>query len=162
MDKGILEMSIPKEDILDHLLDGRLSFLYYRIHKTYNSKRKGPTYISPSALKYSPKDKKMSTNWNKYCKDVQEARRLGATKPPEEYGLISLIVRDIRNNPELDKLEIDHDPKYDNPAHTNISGLTEYEDISEDAFQEVQIILSRMANWEISFENIIVSSSKKT
>ncbi len=93
----------------------------------------------------------MSTNWNKYCKDIQEARSLGALQPPENYGLLSLGVRDIRINPNLDKLSIEHEPLIDNPAHSNIIGLPKYEEISEDAYQEVQVILSRMAKWEIPF-----------
>ena len=145
-------MSIPKEPILDYLTGGKPSLLYYRIHKNYKSRKKPPNYKSPSAFKYSPLDKKMSTNWNKYCKDLQEAISLGAPQPPENYGLESFVVRDIRINPDLEKLSIEHEPLIDNPAHSNIIGLPKYEEVSEDAYQEVQIILSRMANWEIPFE----------
>jgi hypothetical protein len=145
-------MIIPKEPILDILPSGKSSLLYYRIHKNYKSKREPPDYKSPSAFKYSPLDKKMSTNWNKYCKNIQEAISLGAPQSSENYGLVSLLVRDIRINPDLDKLSIKHEPLIDNPAHSNIIGLPKYEEISEDAYQEVQILLSRMAKWEILFE----------
>ena len=145
-------MIIPKEPILDVLPSGNPSLLYYRIHKNYKSKRKPPDYKSPSAFKYSQLDKKMSTNWNKHCKNLREARSLGAKQSPENYGLVSLVVKDIRINPDLDKLSTEHKPLIDNPAHSNIIGLPKYEEISEDAYQEVQLILSRMAKWEILFE----------
>ncbi len=138
-------MIIPKEPILDFLPSGKLSLLFYRIHKNYKSKKKPPDYKTPSAFKYSPVDEKMSTNWNKHCKNMQEARNLGAFQSPENYGLVSLVVRDIRINPDLDKISIEHEPLIDNPAHSNIIGLPSYEAISEDAYQEVQILLSRMA-----------------
>ena len=145
-------MRISKEPILDFLPNGNSSLLYYRIHENYGSKRKPPNYKSPSAFKYSQADGKMSTNWNKYCRNLQEARSLGASQPPENYGLVSFIVRDIRVNPELDKLGIEHDPLINNPAHSNIIGLPKYEELSQDAYLEVQIILSRIAQWEIPFE----------
>jgi len=145
-------MSISIEYIPNFLQDGTPSLLYYRIHKNYKSKRKPPDYISPSAIKYSPLDKKMSTNWNKYCNNLQEARRLGAPQPPENYGLLSFIVRDIRLNSDLDKLKIEHEPLTDNFAHTNIDGMQRYEEISEDEYLQVQILLSRMAKWEINFD----------
>jgi len=144
-------MSIPKEQILDFLPSGSPSLLYYRIHKNYRGKH-SPDYKSPSAFKYSPDDKKMSTNWNKHCNNLQEARSLGAPQPPENYGLVSLLVRNIRINPDFDKLSIEHKPLIENPAHSNIIGLFKYEEISEDAYQEVQVLLSRMAKWEIPFE----------
>lgn len=145
-------MSIPKEPILDFLPSGKFSLLYYRIHKHYESKRKPPDYKSPSAFKYSPNDEKMSTNWSKHCRDLKHARSLGAPQSPENYGLVSFVVRDIRINPDLDKLSIEHEPLINNPSHSNIIGLPKYEEISEDAYQEVQILLSRIAKWEITFD----------
>lgn len=135
------------EEILDILPDGNLSLLFYRIFDNF-MKEYNPEYISPSAFKYSKKDGKMSTNWNKYS-DANQTR-LGGEQPPERYGIISLIVKEIRLNTELSKLKIEHRPKVGNRAHTDISGLPEYEAISKDDYRHVQLLLSRLAEWEIN------------
>jgi len=145
-------MTIPREPIHNFLPSDKYSLLYYRIHKNYKSKKKPPDYKSPSAFKYSPIDEKMSTNWNKYCRNQQEARSLGAPQAPENYGLVSFVVRDIRIDPDLDKLSIEHEPLINNPAHSAVIGLPKYEEMSNDAYQEVQVLLSRLAKWEITFD----------
>lgn len=137
------------EQILDYFSEHNPSFLYYRIHKTYHSKRRPLYYKSPSAFKYSPEDGKMSTNWSKYS--TPSLTREGTSHPPEDYGVVSFIVYQIRMEKELDKLRFEHDPKPENQAHTNINGLQKYENISVEDYRQVQVILARMAKWEITF-----------
>jgi len=135
------------EEILDILPDGNLSLLFYRIFDSF-MKEHSPEYISPSAFKYSKEDGKMSTNWNKYS-DANQIR-LEGKHPSDRYGVVSLIVKEIRLNPELSKLKIEHTPKAGNQAHTDISGLPEYEAISKEDYKHLQLLLSRLAEWEIN------------
>lgn len=57
----------------------------------------------------------------------------------------------IRENKDLDKLRIEHDPLPNNRAHTNIEDLPQYEKLSQEDYRQVQVILARIAKWEILF-----------
>lgn len=142
-------MNWEKENIPDFLSKGNPSLLYYRIHTTYKSLRRSISYISPSAFKYADLDGKMSTNWSKYS-NAQKTRE-DAAHPLETYGVVSLVVPQIRNNKDLDKLKIEHDPIPSNRAHTNIDGLQQYEELSQEDYRQVQVLLARIAKWEIHF-----------
>lgn len=142
------------EEIPDFLSKNTPSLLYYRIHNTFYSSRKGPSYKSPSAFIYSPIDHKMSTNWSKYstAKQLREA----GVKSPESHGVVSLLVHELRAEKELNNLSIEHAPLPKNRSHANINGLKEYEEISNEDYRHVQVLLARMAKWEIPFEEIEV------
>lgn len=123
--------------------------MYNKIHKTF-IKDKDPELISPSAFR-DPNVTGISTEWNKYS-TPQETQKRPVNHPPEEYGVVSLKVKEIREKEELDKLIIEPSPKQKtknytgNRAHTNINGLLEYGFL----MREAQVFLSRIVKWEIN------------
>lgn len=77
----------------------------------------------------------MSTDWNKYS-TAEETRRRGR-KGPEEYGVISLAVEQVRS---VSRLTVVHTPLDQNRAHTDVHGEKD---------TEVRIKLLRSYKWEI-------------
>lgn len=123
--------------------------LFRHIHKTF-IKDRNPQMISPSAFK-DPNGKGISTDWSKYS-TPRETHKRSKRNPSEEYGIVSLKVREIREKEELNKLTIEHVPdqktkNYEgNRAHTNINGLLKYRYL----IRETQVLLSRLSKWEIN------------
>lgn len=123
--------------------------LFRNIHRTFIRER-DPQMISPSSFK-DPKGRGISTDWSKYS-TPQKTQKRSKRNPPEEYGVVSLKIREIREKEELNKLIIEHAPDQitkdfkGNRAHTNINGLLKYEYQTK----EIQILLSRLSKWEIN------------
>jgi len=149
MDQDIPLTNWPKEDIPNFDRNSNDYLLYRHIHKTY-IKKTNPEIISPSSFK-DPQGTGISTDWGKYS-SPQKTQKRSEKNPPEDYGVVSLKVREIREKEELNKLTIEHAPKqktinYEgNQAHTNINGLLKYGLL----IRETQVLLSRLAKWEIN------------
>ncbi len=108
-------MPIDKEEVPN------TDFLYMRIHK--NDFQNGE--IIPGAFRNLPKDipdSGMSTDWDKFT-DWLGTRSRGR-QSPENYGIVSLQVGNVREIPEQ---TVEHTPKEDNPSHTDVFGIKETE-----------------------------------
>jgi len=77
----------------------------------------------------------MSTDWEKYSTAQQSRNR--ATSDPSRNGVISLIVKDVRDIPYQ---TVEHDPSIDNRAHTNVLG---------EKGTEERLRFMRIYRWEI-------------
>lgn len=114
----------PIEDIPDE------NFLYHRVHKAHY--RDG--ILIPSMV-FKNIDGAMSNDWSKYS--TPEETRNRAKKNPENNGVLSMKVRDIRNIPNQNVL---HAPLPENRSHTHIMGEK----------KEKQLIyFDRIWSWEI-------------
>ena len=130
---------------------GNEYLLYRHIHKTF-IKVKEPDRISPSAFK-DEHGRGVSTDWSKYStpRDTQMRKK---THPPEEYGVVSLLIRKIRENEVLKDLSIEHSPiqksvsDKGNRAHTDIKGILKYG--RNHKKNKAQVHLARIAKWEIN------------
>ena len=148
MDEDIPLINWEKEDIPNVDPSGNDYLLFRHIHKTYINDR-DPKTISPSSFKDSD-GTGISTDWSKYSTPRKTYKR-PKRNPPEEYGIVRLKVREIRERDELNKLTIEHNPKqktknYEgNQAHTNINGLLKYGYL----IRETQVLLARLSKWEI-------------
>lgn len=149
MDQNIPLTNWEKEDIPNTEPFGNDYLLFRHIHKTF-IKDRDPQMISPSAFK-DPNGEGISTDWSKYS-TPRETQKRSKRNPLEEYGVVSLKVREIREKEELNKLTIEHAPdqktKYyeGNRAHTDIIGLLKYRYL----IRETQVLLSRLSKWEIN------------
>ena len=148
MDPDIPLTNWPKENIPDRSSSGKDYLLFRRIHKIF-IKSNTPDIIAPSAFRDNGEG--ISTNWSKYATALKTKEGLGI-KPIEDYSVVSLIIRKIREKEELSKLKIEHAPVQQtkntrgNRAHTNIIGILEYGEM----LREAQVHLSRLAKWEIN------------
>ena len=149
MDQNVPLTDWAKEDIPNYDPHDKDYLLYRHIHKTYIN-IKNHSVIALSAFK-DPTGKGISTDWSKYS-TPQETQKHSLKNPPEDYGVVSLRVKGIRDEVEFNKLIIEHFPiqktKYykGNRAHTNVNGLLKYGSL----MREIQVLLSRQAKWEIN------------
>jgi hypothetical protein len=130
---------IPNEDLL-----------YYRIHAVnIDNEEKDPTKkIKLVAFDPHPKGStQMSTNWDKYSTAL-ELQQLA--KVPENNGVVSFVVNDIRKIPY--PLEAIHDPvlteHFRNQAHTVVVDIPQRKnDIG------IRLKLRDICSWEILIKN---------
>lgn len=121
--------NFPIEPIANH------SVLFYRVHKTFIIENE----IVPGA--FQSKIDGMSTDWDKYSTAVQS---LALSKVPSDNGIVSFHVKLIRQEPYLD---VEHDPKLYNGAHSLILGIPEKGELKTKA----RLMLKRTAVWEIKY-----------
>lgn len=92
--------------------------LYMRIHR--NVIMEG----APFAGVFKNRGNGMSTNWSKYA-DADKTRVQGrGALNPENYGVLSMRVDDVRSIPEQ---VVVHLPDPDNQAHTEVEGRKDTE-----------------------------------
>lgn len=143
MDEGSSLNDWDSEPISNEDLEGNPYLLFYRIHIQF-IKDENPERISPSA--FIDIGKGMSTNWSKYS-DPDKTRIGIGDKPASNYGVVHLIVRDVRDSPT--GFTIKHDPlkESNNHAHTNVYGILKY---GIKRPNRAQVYLSRIAHWDIN------------
>ena len=143
MDEGGILRNWASEPIPDDDLEGNPYLLYYRIHIQF-IKESNPERISPSA--FIDMGKGMSTNWSKYSNPA--ITRVGTgEKLPENYGVVHLYVKEVRESPIGFKIEHNPLPEFNNRAHTNIFGILRN---SKKRPNRAQVYLARIAEWEIN------------
>ena len=151
MDEKIPLTDWEKEEIPDIDPSGKYYFLYRHIHQTYIKVRE-PERISPSAFK-DEDGEGISTDWSKYS-SVNETQKRSINKPSREFGVVSLVIKEIRKDIHLKELSIEHNPLQKtatfegNRAHTDIQGILKYGRSYRK--NEAQVHLARIAKWEIN------------
>jgi hypothetical protein len=85
----------------------------------------------------------LSTDWSKYSTPTDTLRRTGR---PDAFGVVTMNVGLVRSIPPL---EVDHEPRSDNRAHTAVRGLGTSED-NRERLTELRALLFGLFNtWEI-------------
>jgi hypothetical protein len=122
----------PVEEIPDE------DSLFLRVHHTHIV----GDDVQPAA--FTPHDG-LSTDWSKYA-TVEWTRanagphpQKGTPRPAENYGVVALGVRKVR---ALEKVGVQHSPKPDNRAHTDIQ-------FAEGDKERVRVELGRISDWAI-------------
>ncbi|NVM27406.1 MAG: hypothetical protein HWN65_01080 [Candidatus Helarchaeota archaeon] len=110
--------------------------LYYRYHKQYYKKR---GEIRASCFRII--NNVISTNWSRYSTPeiCQEQ-----AKVPSDNGIIKINVGEVRN---IDLLDVQHNPREDNRAHTHIIGFEICETQADK--NEIRVKLSNISSWVI-------------
>lgn len=117
-------MMWPKESIPDE------GTLYMRAHRVFLTSHRE---LRPGVFRDHGGG--MSTDWCKYSTPAQTRAR---ARVPEDNGVIRLHVKGVRH---IEPLLVEHDPRPDNRAHTEVIG---------EKTPEVRLNLLRIARWEIS------------
>lgn len=86
------------------------------------------------SLVFKDIDGGMSTDWSKYANPSFTKNR---ARNPEDNGVLKMNVQEVRDL----TLTVEHTPKDDNRAHTDVIG---------DKTQQIQLELSRISDWAIS------------
>jgi hypothetical protein len=97
------------------------SYVYRRIPRAYYCTPNG--IISASAFELNKKrnEQALSVDWADLCSPEETRERDG--RDPTRFAVVKLRVGKVRNLAEhLPKLEVEHDPIENNPAHTLIWG----------------------------------------
>lgn len=110
--------------------------LFYRLHKNYL--REGE--IIPGAFQ-AKGGEGMSTDWSRYTNAEQSLNR---SVSPENNGIISLNVREVRN---IEDLMVKHCPIEENQAHSEVYGIPEKGPFKT----RIRASLLKIANWEIMY-----------
>jgi hypothetical protein len=119
----------PQELIPD---DG---LLYMRAHRMYIKAGE----LLPNVFCDHPKlNGAMSTNWQKYC-SPEQCRAMA--NRPEDNGVISLIVHDVRQIP----LKVDHTPNYERKDRSHA-------DVSGEKTAKVRVQLLKAVHWCLRLE----------
>ncbi|TAK55850.1 MAG: hypothetical protein EPO24_11710 [Bacteroidetes bacterium] len=105
--------------------------LFLRVHKNNYNKE---THV-PRPIAFDDHGGAMSTDWNKYS--TPEETRNRTPKKPDSYGVLSLIVKDVRS---IHNQKVEHTPRLENRDHTDVIGLKD---------TEARIKFSEIFKWEI-------------
>jgi hypothetical protein len=129
-------MCYPIEEIPDE------DSLFYRVHSANIDKSEidNKKRIKPGAFDPQPKPHgvEMSTDWSKYSTCHESRNR---ARKPENNGIISFIVGDIRRSPT--PLSVLHRPTL-NQAHSIVCEV-----IADINNPEIRIKLRRICKWEL-------------
>jgi hypothetical protein len=106
--------------------------VYYRVHKIYYNKGKLQSGV------FKEQGNAMSVDWCKYSTPDDSISR---AKIPEDNGIVSFVVGDLRSL----YLDVKHSPSKNNRAHSDVKGRKKL--IKSDS--EIRFKLKRMAKWEI-------------
>lgn len=131
-------LAFPAEEIPDEDL------LYMRVHKMWvrddGSLRAGAFQERRDEC-HPETPPGMSTEWEKYSSPAEARSR---AKTPADNGVISLRAGSVR---EIDPLTVEHTPKKEVRAHTDVRGLPPKKRDRDDP--RVRVELRRLSTWEI-------------
>jgi hypothetical protein len=117
------------EDIPDQDL------VYYRVHKIYLSNGK------PNLGAFREIGEAMSVDWCKYSTPAESVSR---AKIPEDNGIVSFVVKDLRTM----RLLVEHSPSKNNRSHSDVKGIEK--PIQNDP--EIRFKLRKLAKWEVQIK----------
>jgi hypothetical protein len=119
----------PKEYIPD------ADHVFFRAHKNLSPTRQ----IGPNVFREHGGG--MSVDWERYS-SAEECRN--RARSPNDNAVLRLNVGAMR---KIEGLTVEHEPKQDNRAHSNVSGLGK---LPEESFTQARVLLRRIAGDPVS------------
>ncbi|MFX0103801.1 MAG: hypothetical protein ACFFCS_29835 [Candidatus Hodarchaeota archaeon] len=114
-------------------------FLFRRVHESFLDED-DPDFIPPAIFRESKGNGGVSVDWNKYSTSNDARNR---AREPERNGIIEISAISIR---DVENLEVNHVPIFNNRAHSNIVGLN---GLSKQKRTKARWRLAQASSWVI-------------